>query len=231
VNYFVSIKLGKVAIGIYGAGSFGREVMAILLRQKILIQKQLSTKQIDLFFIDDLITTPTIMKIPVINFKKFLKLKHYELYFNVAIANTSIRTKLTSQMLESKISPISLIFSGSLILNNVQLQRGVIIMPNSIISNDVVIGAFTHINFNSYIAHNCIIGDFVTIAPAVTCCGFVNIGKQSFIGAGATIRPGTAEKYLIVGERSVLGMGSTLINDLPKSSVYVGTPARRLNKK
>jgi acetyltransferase-like isoleucine patch superfamily enzyme len=65
----------------------------------------------------------------------------------------------------------------------------------------------------------------------VTCCGFVNIGKQSFIGAGATIRPGTAEKYLIVGERSVLGMGSTLINDLPKSSVYVGTPARRLNKK
>ena len=49
----------------------------------------------------------------------------------------------------------------------------------------------------------------------------VRIGKNAWIGAGATILPGVT-----VGENAVVGSASVVTHDVPAGGVVVGNPAR-----
>lgn len=51
--------------------------------------------------------------------------------------------------------------------------------------------------------------------------GKVIIGKNSYIGAGAIILPGT-----IIGDNTIIGAGSVVKGVLKKDSVYAGCPAK-----
>lgn len=51
--------------------------------------------------------------------------------------------------------------------------------------------------------------------------GKVIIGKNSYIGAGAIILPGT-----IIGDNTIIGAGSVVKGILNKDSVYTGCPAK-----
>ena len=55
--------------------------------------------------------------------------------------------------------------------------------------------------------------------------GKVNIGKNTFIGANATIIPGVN-----IGNNVTIGAGSVVIEDVSDNSIYVGNPARKLKK-
>ncbi len=53
----------------------------------------------------------------------------------------------------------------------------------------------------------------------------VRIGQNVWIGAGAVILPGVT-----VGDHSVVGAGAVVTKDVPAHCVYVGNPARLLEK-
>jgi len=60
-------------------------------------------------------------------------------------------------------------------------------------------------------------------------CLPVSIGERCWIGGQATICPGVT-----IGDRSVIGAGSVVVNDIPADSLAVGNPAkviRKLNQK
>lgn len=80
------------------------------------------------------------------------------------------------------------------------------------------------------------IGDNVTLAPRVhilahdastkkvlnyTKIGLVTIGNNVFVGADSVILPGVR-----IGDNVVIGANSTVTKDIPKNSVYAGSPAR-----
>ena len=69
------------------------------------------------------------------------------------------------------------------------------------------------------------IGNFTFLGTGSILCGHVTTGESAFIGGGATIKPGTR-----VGARTTIGTGAVLIRDADPDSVYIGNPARKLEK-
>lgn len=53
----------------------------------------------------------------------------------------------------------------------------------------------------------------------------VEIGKNSFIGAGAILLPGT-----IIKERCIIGAGAVIKGIIPNEAIMVGNPAKNINQ-
>lgn len=220
----------KVAIGLYGAGGFGREVAALLPTIIPKLFPTLSVQDVLIVFIDDNVNLNKIDGKKVLSKTDFLKLSDCELYYNVTISDCWIRKSVVEFMEKSNVKPLTFIFNETLTLDNSNFGNGTIVMPGSIISTSVIIRDHVHINFNSYIAHDCIINNFVTISPGVICCGNTVIGENAFVGAGAVIKQGTYENPRIIGEHSTLGLGSILIDNVPNSQIFIGNPAKKIIK-
>jgi sugar O-acyltransferase (sialic acid O-acetyltransferase NeuD family) len=119
----------------------------------------------------------------------------------------------------SFVSSSAIIPKELLIKNNLIICERVIIQPyvtlgmNVIIRSGVIIGHHTDIQDNCFIASGVITG------------GNVIIEKNCFVGLGAIIRDGVK-----LGARSFIGAGSVVIKDTEPDCVYVGNPAKKLDK-
>lgn len=56
-------------------------------------------------------------------------------------------------------------------------------------------------------------------------CKPIKIGRNVWIGAGATILPGVT-----IGENSIIGAGSVVTKDVPSDSIYAGNPAKFIKR-
>lgn len=73
------------------------------------------------------------------------------------------------------------------------------------------------------INHDDIIGDYTCIAGGVT------VGKSCYLGTNCAIK-----EYVKIGENSLIGMGSVVLNNVSENSVVVGNSAkfiRNINNK
>ena len=218
--------MGKIVIGLYGAGGFGKEVMSLLPTILPTLFPQTPSNDIKVCFIDDDRALKQVMEHEVLSLDEFAGLKLSELYYSITIADPISRKLVALKMQNNNnIQALTLVFNNAIILSNSQIGIGSIVMPGAIISTCVSIGMFTQINFNGYVAHDCRIDNFVTISPSVTCCGNTDIKEGAFIGAGSIIKQGTNSRPRYIGINSILGMGSNLLNDLPDNKTYAGNPA------
>ena len=117
-----------------------------------------------------------------------------------------------------------------IIFDEVTIGEGCIFCDNTIINSNSKIGNFVHLNTNSAVYHDCIVEDYVTVAPSVGVMGRVHIKESAYIGAGAMIKQGERKKHLTIGEKSIVGMGSIVINDVEDEKVVIGNPAREIKK-
>lgn len=109
----------------------------------------------------------------------------------------------------------------SFVSPSVKLSPGVVIMPN------VSISAGTSIGTCSLVMSNCTIGHdnniekhcFFTVN---SCIGsYITMGKGVWIGMNATIR-GKQN----IGNYSAIGIGSVVVQDIPKGELWLGVPAK-----
>lgn len=87
------------------------------------------------------------------------------------------------------------------------------------------IGDACIINTKASIDHESIVNDGVHLAPNVTLCGCVKIGKNVFIGVGAIILPN-----LTIGNNSIVGAGAVVTRDVPANVLVYGNPAKIIKK-
>jgi sugar O-acyltransferase (sialic acid O-acetyltransferase NeuD family) len=138
----------------------------------------------------------------------------------------SAREKLFLQVREKGYEIISYVSSRASIWPDLQINQNTIIFEHSMVQPFSSIGENTIIRCNVCISHHCKIGNHVFIANGVTLGGNVTVGDRSFIGLTAAIRDG-----IKIAEGTFIGAGSVVLADTEPDGVYVGNPARKLDKK
>ncbi|TMM46380.1 acetyltransferase [Colwellia ponticola] len=210
---------------VFGASGFGREVMPLL-------RAQINSKDIkNLYFVDDSPTTEEVNGLKVLSFDEFVDLEAKKKYISIAIADSSIRIKLTERCINVGINILDIKADNSVIMDDVSIGEGSIISPFCTLTSNIKIGVGFHANIYSYVAHDCNIGDYVTFAPSVKCNGNIRIENYAYIGTGAILKQGTPDKPLVIGEGAVVGMGAVVTKSVAAGDVVFGNPAKSFKRK
>ena len=212
-------------IGVYGASGFGKEVMPLVRQQFPILAKE------NFIFIDDGKAGTHLNGYSVLTYTDFIKQPISNKLVTIAIANSSVREKLVTQLNQDNIQHLSIQASNTVVLDEVEIGEGGLLCPFTCLTSNIKIGKFFHANIYSYVAHDCVIGDFVTFAPGVKCNGNIHIEDHAYIGTGAIIKQGTPDKPLVIGKGAVIGMGAVVTKSVPAGVTVVGNPARILEKK
>ncbi|MFF9813120.1 acetyltransferase [Streptomyces sp. NPDC014006] len=102
---------------------------------------------------------------------------------------------------------------------------GSVLLAHCALTAAVRVGAHVAVMPHTVLTHDDVVEDFATVASGVCLGGGVRLATGSYVGSGALVREGTT-----VGAWSQIGMGSTVLGDVPPGEVWVGSPARRLRE-
>jgi len=116
---------------------------------------------------------------------------------------------------------ITAIHPGAIASSSARIGNGSQLLAGSILGPDSSLGRGVIVNTRASVDHECQISDGVHLAPGVTLCGLVRIGRAAFIGAGAVVLP-----RIRIGAGSVVGAGALVTRDIPDNVVAYGQPAK-----
>lgn len=102
---------------------------------------------------------------------------------------------------------------------NCLVYEGAVVQPFTRIGDNVIVRSGAHLS------HHNVIEDHCFIAAGATLGGNVHVGCQSFVGLGAVVRDGVR-----LAERTFVGAGAVVLGNTEADGVYVGNPARKLDK-
>ncbi len=113
-----------------------------------------------------------------------------------------------------------------------------VIMEDAILHDNIILHAKAYVgyraelypgvilNINAQIDHQNVIKDCATIDPGVVCAGNVTVGRFTRVHTGATII-----NRIKIGENSIIGAGSVIIEDVPDNVTVVGVPGKIIKQK
>lgn len=139
----------------------------------------------------------------------------------VAIGNNDVRTLIGNKLrdfgieLLNVVHPSAVVMSGSSMGTGNLVCAGAIVVTGTRLENDVVV------NTGVSVDHDCVVNTGAYLAPGVRTAGCVTVGHKAFVGVGAILGPG-----IVIGDRSIVGAGSTVLSDIPPNVLAVGSPAR-----
>jgi UDP-N-acetylglucosamine acyltransferase len=87
------------------------------------------------------------------------------------------------------------------------------------------IGARTWLMKACHLGHDVVVGEDCEFAPHCSIGGHVTIGDRVRFGMGVLVKP-----YVTIGDGARLGMGAVVLRDVPPGEVWIGNPARPLDR-
>jgi sugar O-acyltransferase (sialic acid O-acetyltransferase NeuD family) len=106
-----------------------------------------------------------------------------------------------------QVGPGCLVYEGAILQAHTTIEHGVVVRAGANIGHHGSLGS------HSFIASSAVTG------------GNVRIGSQVFVGLGATIRDNVT-----IADRCMIGAGAVVLRDTEPDGVYVGSPARRIDR-
>jgi acetyltransferase EpsM len=129
--------------------------------------------------------------------------------------------KIPEERFHSIIDPTAIVPKGYC-----SIGKGVLFAPLSQLSPDTTISDNCMLLGNSFIGHDSFLDHFAHVATNAVVGANVHVGKAVHVGSNSVIR----EKVRI-GDYSLIGAGSVVIDDVPENAIVVGNPARVLRIK
>jgi sugar O-acyltransferase (sialic acid O-acetyltransferase NeuD family) len=127
------------------------------------------------------------------------------------------RTGIANERFETIVHPRATVASSARIGAGTAILAGSVICPEAVIGNHVIVLQNTTVNHHTRIA------DFTTLSAGITILGYIDVGRNAFIGGGSTLAP-----MVKVGDGALVGAGAVVIRDVPAGKVYAGNPAREI---
>jgi acetyltransferase-like isoleucine patch superfamily enzyme len=110
-------------------------------------------------------------------------------------------------------------------MGNVVIEDNVDVEALSIVHraamSSTIIGEGSKVCVKCNIGHNCIIGKRTFIAPGTLLGGGTKVGSYCYIWQGVITR-----SNISICDKVIIGAGSLVLNDITKSGVYYGNPAK-----
>lgn len=177
----------------------------------------------EIYFLDDDLQKKSCMGYQVIGTSADIDSYVTMADFAVAIGNAKIREKILEGLLQSGANVPVLIHPNACVAKNVQIGVGTVVMAGSVIQADSHIGKGCIINTCSSVDHECVLEDYVHIAVGTHLAGAVQVGKSTWIGAGATV----SNNIKICGD-CMIGAGALVVRNVRESGTYIGVPTIRI---
>lgn len=146
----------------------------------------------------------------------------------VAITYTQLNRVRTRLYKEAKIKgfkPVSYVSSRAFIWHNVEIGENCFIFENNVLQYHVKVGNNVVLWSGNHIGHRTQIGDNCFMASHVVISGYCEIGESCFLGVNSTVAD-----FLRIGKDCIIGAGSNVVKGTEEGKVYVGNPAKPLEK-
>lgn len=210
-------------IAIYGAGGFGREVLALIQN----INKVSDEWNIVGFFDDGCAKGESHNGVEILGGVDELNAWPTEIAVAVTIGSPDTRKDVVGRIHNPNVYFPTLIHPSVLIgdRNYVEIGKGCIICAANIITTNVKIGNFVILNLACTVGHDSVLGDFSAYMPSVNISGDVVTGECVYVGTGAKII-----NQVKIGENTIVGAGAVVAKSLPANCTAVGVPAKVLEK-
>lgn len=206
-------------IAIYGAGGFGREILAHIKD----INKQSEDKFNIIGFFDDGREKGLIVNnYPTLGGMEELNLWPEDLSVVVAVGGPVIKRDIISRITNLRISFPTLIHPSAYIgdADYVKIGKGCLICAGTFITTNIEIKDFVILNLGCTVGHDTVINDYASFMPSVNISGEVVIGESVYVGTGAKII-----NQVSIGEGTIVGAGAVVAKSLPSHCTAVGVPA------
>lgn len=201
-------------LAIFGTGGMGRELADVVARSPRLRSRYDSVT----FVVDH--PAASVQGIPVVHPDALGD--DDEICF--ALGSSADRRALAARFAGRRFATI--IADTAIVSASARIGPGAMICDFAVVNNAVEIGSHFLANVYAQVSHDCVIGDYVTLAPRVSCNGWVRIEDAVFIGAGAVIRNGLPDQRLHIGHAATIGMAAIVLKDVPPGSTVIGTRVR-----
>jgi len=177
---------------IIGAGGHGRVVAETA---------ELEGRWDKIMFLDDRIDVDMVLGHRIIGkMDEYEKLKDQYEYAIVCIGDNEKRLDLIKKILKVEYKVPVIIHPKASVSKYCEIGNGSVILAGVVINTGTKIGMGCIININSCVDHDCQIEDGTHVCSGAVVRSMCKIGKESYIGAGAVVRSGTAlvEKFVLI---------------------------------
>jgi sugar O-acyltransferase (sialic acid O-acetyltransferase NeuD family) len=168
--------------------------------------------------------------LPVVPFEEVEQLyspKRYKIF--VAISYTQlnrIRTRLYNEVKRKGFIAASYISTKAFVWRNVEIGENCFIFENNVLQHRVKVGNNVILWSGNHIGHQSTIGDNCYISSHVVISGFCDIGENCFFGVNSCVGDN-----LRIAEDCLIGAGAVVTKNAKAGKVYIGNPARILQKR
>lgn len=168
--------------------------------------------------------------LPIVPFENieayFSNKEHYVFVAVTYVKLNRARRRLFDIVKQKGYKCASYISSKAFVWHNAEIGENTFIFENNTIQYFVKIGNNVILWSGNHIGHRTVIEDDCWLTSHNVISGFCRIGRGSFLGVNATLGDN-----VVLGEDTVFGAAAVTVKSLPdKGCVYVGSPARKLNK-
>ena len=202
---------------IIGAGGHGQVVADILLQMR-----NAGSRLMPLGYLDDdpALTGQVRLGLRVLGTTADLSMIGHDALI-LGIGSNSVRQRLFQQLGDLAEHFVSLKHPSAVVASGVKIGPGSVICAGVVINPASKVGANVILNTACTVDHHNHIGDHCHIGPGAHLGGEVSIGEGALVGIGAIVMPQRR-----VGNRTIVGAGALVHDDLPDGVVAVGVPAK-----
>ncbi len=111
------------------------------------------------------------------------------------------------------------------VAKSASVEEGTIVMHKALINADSRVGKNCIINTSALIEHDSTVGDHCHISTGSIINGKCHIGNRVFVGSNSVVID-----CVNIGDDVVIGAGSVVMKSISEAGIYVGNPARRVNR-